>query len=80
MRFTITRDADRIRLKIYTADFRAIKEMEWDGDFQAGEVNRSIAMRNFGDLANGTYYYLISAEMKQGGTIKSRPDTLIILK
>jgi hypothetical protein len=80
LRFTITREAVKITLKIYTAGLRGIKQVEWYGDFPAGEVDRSVAPGNIGNLANGTYYYIIIAELKQGGTIKSRPDMLVILR
>jgi hypothetical protein len=80
LRFTITREAVKITLKIYTAGFRGIKQVDWYGNFPAGEVDRSVAPSNIGNLANGTYYYIIIAELKQGGTIKSKPDMLIILK
>jgi hypothetical protein len=80
LRFTITREAIKITLKIYTAGFRAVKEEEWDGDFPPGEVSRSVAIREFNRLASGAYYYLIIADLKQGNTVRSKPDMLIILR
>jgi hypothetical protein len=80
IRLQITQEVKNISLKIYTVAFRLVKEETWDGDFQPGEINLDVAPVELYNLANGSYYCLITAETMDGKTIKAKPETIIILK
>jgi len=80
IRLQITQEVKNISLKIYTVAFRLVKEETWDREFQAGEINLDVAPVEIYNLANGTYYCLITSETMDGKTIKSKPETIIILK
>ncbi len=80
IKFQITQEIKNISLKIYTVAFRLVKEETWEGDFQAGEIEEDIAPGELYKLANGTYYFLLTAETSDGKTLKGKPATIIILR
>jgi hypothetical protein len=81
--FTAARkDSDTVRLKIYTAAFRLIREVVFaqadaQGIMNSGRIQ--CPRYRLGRLANGSYYYLIILE-KNGKQTRSNGNNLIILK
>jgi non-lysosomal glucosylceramidase len=79
--FDISRNAVKITFKLYTAAFRAIKEITWTGNFGAGEItDRTVPVRELALLANGTYYYMITGVSDSGTSARSRAGVVVILK
>jgi chitinase len=75
-------DIDRITLKIYTVAYRLIREEIFEGTEMKqidGGVILTCDSSELIDLSNGTYYYLVIAE-KDGAKVRSKADTIIILK
>jgi hypothetical protein len=80
LRFDITQDASKLRLRIYTVALRFIREKIWDGSCPAGRVDKQVAMREFSQLANGIYYYIVIGESENGREVKSKPEMVVILR
>jgi hypothetical protein len=81
--FTAARiDSDSIKLKIYTSGQRLVRTVEYKG---TDAQNILIASRfrceaaELSGLANGTYYYMLTAE-KAGEVARSKVDKIVILK
>jgi hypothetical protein len=76
------KDSDRISLRIYTAAYRRVLEVVYEGAEAQDAANRGYlqcATRKIARLANGSYYYLVISE-KEGKETRSRINTLVILK
>jgi hypothetical protein len=73
--FSLTGECKLIKVIIYTAGFRMIKQFVYEGNYITGENNIKIQRKYLDKLANGIYYLLLISE-----NIKSRPVNLIILQ
>ncbi len=77
--FTISQDCSDVYIKIYTISFRLILK-ETLGLSYAGRVAKPVPQYCFARLANGTYYYVITAKNGSGKTVSSKISELIILR
>jgi len=83
IKFTISKDANVIRIKIYTAGARLIRQCnitDSDRHLKQGENIIEIPDSIFKSLAPGTYYYSISAQDMQGNWSDAKKDMIIIVK
>ena len=76
VRYKITKRASEINLKIYSASFRLIKEIQIGADLYAGEHTAEVSRRKMNLFANGSYYFVI----KDDTAASSKLQKLIILK
>jgi len=79
IRMELTRSAVETEFRLYTAAYRLVKEMKWPG-LPAGISSVHMDAALFGGLANGTYYFVITAKDDRGRVAISKPDKLIIIK
>jgi len=66
-------------LTIYTASFRMVLKVEL-GACEGGRDIKSVAAYHFSRLANGTYYYAITAKNYNEKSAVSKIQELIILR
>jgi hypothetical protein len=78
--FEITQASKVIKVRIYTSGFRLIKQIAQVGNYVVGRNTIYIESRYFKNLANGTYYIIITAMNNKGVSVNSKPVVLIILK
>jgi|DewCreStandDraft_4_1066084.scaffolds.fasta_scaffold02977_18 O-glycosyl hydrolase len=78
--FEITQASKVIKVRIYTSGFRLIKQIAQVGNYVVGRNTIEIESRYLKNLANGTYYIVITAINNKGVSVNSKPVTLIILK
>jgi hypothetical protein len=76
----ISRTPQSVMMKIYTAAFRAIRNIEWTTGIKKGDNSLSVPVWKLGQIGNGTYYYVIIAKDLEGRQAKSRAGELIILR
>jgi hypothetical protein len=67
-------------VRIYTSSLRCIGEFTFPDSPWAGERTLTIPVASLTGLANGSYYYVITAENENSGKAKSKISSLIILK
>ncbi|MCE5300207.1 MAG: carbohydrate binding domain-containing protein [Spirochaetia bacterium] len=72
-------DLAGVKVKIFTVGFRLINTFE-AGTWPAGIVEFTVDRKYLVKLANGTYFYAISASDSQGREAHSKPGCLIIIK
>ena len=80
LRLSCTRRPVSIRMKIYSASFRLVRDLSWA---QAGITGSYDAQSPAGCLdgfANGAYYYEISGTGDDGREAKSRAKPLVIVR
>jgi hypothetical protein len=77
--FSLTRHASQVRFKLYTAGFRLVRDVKLKGTHAKGGNIAAIGANDAGPLANGTYYYVITAE-GGGDKCSSRLGTFIVIK
>lgn len=70
----------KIKVKLYTPSLRCIRTFDFPDSPWAGERSLSVASSGIAGLANGNYYYIITAENEKGEKAKSKIPSLIILK
>lgn len=80
MRLDITRQPQSIEMKIYTASFRLIKAKTWPSASITGHYDVDLPVKELGDLARGTYYYILTAGDGSGRQAKSKVSEFIILR
>ncbi|MBP7791744.1 MAG: CIA30 family protein [Candidatus Goldbacteria bacterium] len=80
IRFEITQPSKLIKVKIYTTGYRMIKQIVYEGNYNAGENTETIKREYLKTLANGVYYIIIDVRRTEGDYLNSRPEELIILK
>jgi hypothetical protein len=71
--------ADKIKVRVYTASYRRVMEEEFRGAFVDG-MTVDVAARRFARLGNGTYYIIALAESSSGEKATSKLKTLIIIR
>lgn len=79
-RCDLTQDAANIKIKIYTAGFRAVKEIVMPGTIIGGRVDRQIPASELSKLSNGVYYYVVSGKNLEGDKAAVSPRLLVIIK
>jgi len=77
--FYATQACSSTTLKIYTASFRMILKEEL-GACEGGRAIKPVAAYHFNRLANGTYYYVITAENHLNKRPVSTIQELLIIK
>ncbi len=79
--YTIAQDTDEVDIRIYTIAFRLIKVIIVSGSDSASsdEKTETVDKANFSNLADGTYYYILTAK-QAGKQVKSKTGVIIILK
>jgi hypothetical protein len=80
IRFDVTQDLVRIKVKIYTSAYRLAFEETKTGFFSAGCVVIQADTKRLSRLGAGTYYFTVYAESTAGKTIKSRISIISILR
>jgi len=80
IKYTAGKRHEGARLLIYSASFRLIREVIYEGAFNAGETILPVSSGNFRGLANGTYYYMLAVEDDSGSKTRAKIDKIIILK
>jgi len=78
--FEITQACKTIKVRIFTSGFRLIKQISQVGNYTVGHNVIDIESRYLKNLANGSYFVIISAINKQGKQENSKPIVLVILK
>jgi hypothetical protein len=79
IRFTATKRFASARIYIYTVNFRQIRMLETQGG-PAGQNTIELPPFYLNNLANGAYYYLITAKDLSGKEIRAKVDKIVILK
>ena len=77
--FYATQSAGSVTLKIYSVSFRLLAK-ENIGACPAGQATKQAAAQTFSRLANGTYYYVITAVNYSGKSASSKIRQLIIIR
>jgi endo-1,4-beta-D-glucanase Y len=80
--FSLGQPADTITIRIYSESQRLIRVVKFTGSDATAAINKgyiAVTSASFTGLANGMYYYRITAE-KDGTVTKSKIDKIIILK
>ncbi len=85
LKFEITKDAEIMKIKIYTTAMRLVREMEYNavqvpGGLQHGIVEVPLEPGLFRGLARGVYYYVVFVEDIDGNPAWSKIGKLIIPK
>jgi subtilase family serine protease len=80
VRVDMTRQPVSVNMKIYTASFRLIKDKTWLAVSISGHYNVNFPLGELGSLANGMYYYIITAEDGAGRRVKSKASEFIMLR
>ena len=84
MDLTISADFSRkhgnVKVRFYTPALRCIRTYDFPASPWAGKRALNIAAAELAGLANGCYYYVITAEDGEGQKAKSKIPSLIILK
>ena len=78
--FELTQASKVIKVRIYTGGYRLIKQITQVGNYAVGGNTIEIGSRYFKNLANGTYYMVITAINNKGVSVNSKPVILIILR
>jgi hypothetical protein len=78
----VTRPVVSVKIRIYTAAFRLIREIERNTAEAAfgNRMSAAIPQYAIGTLANGTYYYVITVLDDLGKETRSLPKTMMVLK
>ena len=77
--YFISRDVDKIEMKIYTLAYRLIKHLKLSGNAAAGWKSVPIADTYLNRLSSGIYYYYLTA--KEGNAVvRSNVEYLIIMQ
>jgi len=79
IRFTATKRFTSARIFIYTVNFRQIRMLETQGG-PAGQNTIELPPVYLSNLANGSYYYLITAKDISGKEARAKVDKILILK
>jgi hypothetical protein len=69
-----------MKIRIYSAGLRCVREYEFPDAPWAGTRSLSIPAASLTGLANGSYYYVITAENSKGQKVKSGIPCLVILR
>jgi hypothetical protein len=77
--YTLTQDADEVALKIYSVSFRLVSEAKLSAADSAGKKIKKLNSINFNDMANGSYYYILTAK-KSGKQSHSKANVILIIK
>jgi len=77
--YTLTQGVDEVDLRLYTAAFRRIMTIKLSGSDTGGEKVETSNGSNFNTLANGSYYFILTAK-QSGKQVKSQAAVIIILK
>jgi len=80
LKFTTGQELQSITIKIYTAAFRLVKDITWEGDCAAGNIYEQISAAELMNLASGTYYLRTTAGTAEGKRLTEKAITIIILK
>lgn len=78
--FNITKSANQFTLKIYTAGFRHVIDMEAKGTYHTGDNVITLPKGYTAGLATGTYYCVAIVKDGSGNEAKSKIGILIIIK
>jgi hypothetical protein len=76
----ITQQPKSVRMKIYTASFRLIKDKTWPAASITGHYEMNLSIGGPNSLANGIYYYILTAEDSAGRHAKDKVTGFIVLK
>jgi len=76
----ISRTPQSVMMKIYTAAFRAIRNIEWTTGIKRGDNSLSVPVWKLGQIGNGTYYYVIIAKDMEEQTARSKAGEFIIIR
>ncbi|MBP7792882.1 MAG: rhamnogalacturonan lyase [Candidatus Goldbacteria bacterium] len=76
----ITQACKTMKVRIYTSGFRLVKQITQTGNYTVGRNIIDIENRYIKNLANGSYFVIITATNKQGKQESSKPEILIILR
>jgi len=68
-----------VELKIYSSAFRLIKKVDISSACVPGRKKSAVPAGEFGNLSNGTYYFVLEGD-SDGGFVRSKTEKLIILK
>lgn len=77
--FTLTKNMNSVELKIYSSAFRLLKRVDVSSACVPGRKKSAVAAGEFGNLANGTYYFVLEGNSSDG-YVKSKTEKMIILK
>jgi hypothetical protein len=80
LHFYVSRALVSADLKIYTAAFRKIRYIRWESGFMAGDHAEPIPWRQIGNLANGTYYFVLTGEWADKTEVRGKTGSFILLK
>jgi hypothetical protein len=76
----LTQQPQSVSIKIYTEALRLIKDKTWPSTSITGNYVVSFSSGELGNLANGMYFYILTAENSAGRQIKSKPGVFIVLR
>ena len=85
LKFEITKDAEIMKIKIYTTAMRLVRETEYKavqvpGGLQHGIVEVNLEAGMFKGLARGVYYYVVFVEDAEGNPASSDVGKFVILE
>jgi len=85
LKFEITKDAEKMKLKIYTSAMRLVRKRQYNaaqvsGGLQHGIVEAHLEPGLFAGLAKGVYYYVVFVEDIDGNPARSDVGKFVILE
>jgi hypothetical protein len=80
IKLNLSQAPGKIKLKIYTVSFRAVREITWKNGIHAGDNTLQASSMNIGNLAGGVYYYVIKADNLSGTEAGSKAGPLVVLR
>ncbi|MFP4466926.1 MAG: hypothetical protein ACLFP1_07740, partial [Candidatus Goldiibacteriota bacterium] len=79
-KFFITKDAQSVKIDIYSAASRLVRSVEIPGSFKAGIQDVPVSRLHFEGLSRGTYFYVIRVTDESGKTAASKIDKIVITR
>jgi hypothetical protein len=85
IKFILTRDAEKVTFKLFTVAFRFVRQVEFSagqaqGSLAAGDNEVAVYGEVFKGLAQGTYYYIMTAQDGNGRRANSVLKPVIIIR
>jgi hypothetical protein len=80
IKFEITQASKVVKVRIYAVSFRLIRQITQTGNYTVGENRITIDRKYLNNLANGTYYLIMTAINDRGEKADGKPEVLVVLK
>ena len=78
--YELTRDVNSAVMYVYSNSFRLVRKAALSGQDTAGIKIKTLARNLLEEFGNGTYFYFIESESRDGDRIRSKAGYLIIIR